>query len=206
MRHSIGLMVGRFQPLTKVHTEIINQMSNENDTGIVFLVKSGKPSDRNPFNEDIQRKLLDEVLPSNVMVVTLKSGFFVDYINELNDTEFVLYAGTDRAESYTKFSSYMNDGKHLSIKEINRTDDDVSATLVRESLKNNNYEAFMNLTDNRTHKYFNELKSLQEETMSGDIAPFTKPVDSKIEKRPSFKEFMKKKKDSSEPAIKNQDD
>ncbi len=47
---------------------------------------------------------------------------------------------------------------------------------------------------------------VQEETVSGDIAPFTKPVDSKVDKRPSFKEFFKKKKTEDDGAIKNQDD
>lgn len=52
-----------------------------------------------------------------------------------------------------------------------------------------------------------EKNNIQEETTSGDVAPFTKPVDSKIDKRPSFKDFFKKKKkEDDDNAIKNQDD
>ena len=31
---------------------------------------------------------------------------------------------------------------------------------------------------------------IKEETCSGDVQGFTKPIDSKIDKRPSFKEFL----------------
>lgn len=52
-----------------------------------------------------------------------------------------------------------------------------------------------------------EKNIIQEETTSGDVAPFTKPVDTKVDKRPSFKDFFKKKKKEDEDsAIKNQDD
>ena len=51
-----------------------------------------------------------------------------------------------------------------------------------------------------------EKNIIQEETTSGDVAPFTKPVDTKVDKRPSFKDFFKKKKEDEDSAIKNQDD
>lgn len=90
----------------------------------------------------------------------------------------------------------MSSDKYLTIKEIPRTDDDISATMVRESLKSDDFEKFKTLTDKRIHNMYATLKDvINEETVSGDIAPFTKPLDDKIDKRPSFKEFMKKKKE-----------
>ena len=155
----VGLFVGRFQPLTKAHTDIINIISEENDKGIIFLVKAKKKDDKkSPFDEHIQRKLLEQILPENIEVVTLPSGFFVDYINELSSNEFSIYAGSDRIQSYESFKKYMTDGKTLYTKEIKRTDTDISGTKVRDTLKNNDKKLFENLTDKRIHKYYNELR------------------------------------------------
>lgn len=189
----VGLMVGRFQPLTKAHTNIIEQISKENDKAIIFVIKSN--NDKSPFNESLQEQMLESIKPDNVEIVRLKDAFFVDYINLMFESDFTLYCGTDRIKGYTKMASYISNDKYLTIKEITRTDEDISATMVRESLKNDDYEKFKSLTDKRIHNMYNTLKEvINEETVSGDIAPFTKPVDSEIDKRPSFKEFMKKKK------------
>ena len=158
-KETVGLFTGRFQPLTKAHTDIINTLSKENKKGIIFLVKaSKKDEEKNPFDEEIQRKLLEEIIPDNIEIVTLKSGFFVDYINELEENNFVLYSGTDRIKSYERFKSYLADGKSLLIEEIKRGDDDISATKVRAALKTDDYDTFKKLTDSRIHKYYNELK------------------------------------------------
>jgi citrate lyase synthetase len=54
----------------------------------------------------------------------------------------------------------MDEGKTLEIKEIKRTDEDISATKVREALINNDIEAFKKLTDKKMHKMFEELKAI----------------------------------------------
>lgn len=190
----VGLMIGRFQPLTLAHSMIIEQISKENDRAIIFVIKSN--NDKSPFNESLQEEMINSIKPDNVEIVRLKSGFFVDYVNTLSESEFTLYCGTDRVDGYKKMSSYMSSDKYLTIKEIPRTDDDISATMVRESLKSDDFEKFKTLTDKRIHNMYATLKDvINEETVSGDIAPFTKPLDDKIDKRPSFKEFMKKKKE-----------
>lgn len=201
----VGLFVGRFQPITKAHTDIINEMSKNNDKCIIFLVKSKSHNISNPFNESIQKEMLESIIPENVSVEVINTGFFVDYINTLDESDFTLYAGTDRVQSYESFKKYMNEGKTLNIVEISRTDDDISASLVRESIINDDVTSFKNMTDDRIHKFYDTLKKIMsEETVSGDIAPFTKPINTKVEKRPSFKEFVNKKK--TDKTIKNEDE
>mgnify|MGYP001420739561 CR=1 FL=1 len=160
---TIGLMVGRFQPLTKAHVKIIEDMSEENDKAIIFLVKgkdSSKDTEKNPFSTEIQEKLLKSVLPKNTSIVVLNSGFFPDYINKLDYKSFTIYAGSDRIKSYEAFKKYMEDDKVLNVKEIVRGDEDISATKVRNSLKDNDKETFEKLTDKRIHKFFQELKDI----------------------------------------------
>lgn len=159
----VGILTGRFQPITSAHTDIINQVSKENKRGIVFLVKgkgTSKDKEINPFDEDIQKKLIEAVLPDNMSVQIINTGFFVDDINLLAENEFTLYAGTDRVKRYESFKSYIGEGKTLNIKEISRTDDDVSATKVRTALKEDDKATFEQMTDKRIHKFYNELKDL----------------------------------------------
>ena len=159
--HSVGIFVGRFQPLTKAHTDIINLIATENDKGIIYIVKGKNTSadkKTNPFDIDIQKKLLEAVIPSNITIEILPSAFFVDELNKLDDIIFNVYAGTDRVAGYKKFSQYMEDGRILNVREIKRSDEDISATKVRLSIIEDDYDTFKTLTDVRIHKYYDELK------------------------------------------------
>jgi cytidyltransferase-like protein len=156
---TVGLFVGRFQPLTLAHTNIIETISKENDKCIIFLVKAKKKNiELSPFDEELQRRMLDEIIDENTEVVTLPSAFFVDYISTLPYSNYNIYAGSDRVESYKQFNKYMNEGKSLDVSELSRVDEDISATKVRTALLENDNDTFNNLTDIRIHKYFKELR------------------------------------------------
>lgn len=165
----VGLFVGRMQPPTKAHISIIEKMASENEKCIIFLVNSLQ-SELNPFNAVTRTSLLEEIIPSNVSIVTLPNAFFIDYINEMDDENFMIYAGTDRIVQYIKFASYLKDGKTMASREISRESDDISATQVRESLLNNDIERFKELTDEKTHKHFDLLKeSLEKQTINNKV-------------------------------------
>lgn len=160
---SVGLFVGRFQPVTNGHLSIIERMSKENKSNIIFLVKGKKSSldkESNPFDLDTQIKMLNLVMPKNVKVQVINTGFFINEINEMNSDSFVLYAGSDRIPAYTKYTKYLEGNKTLEIKEIQRTDEDVSATQVRKSLKDDNKFKFMALTPKKLHTMYDELKEI----------------------------------------------
>ena len=161
---SIGIFSGRFQPVTKAHSDIINTMARENKKVIIFLVKGKKTSEdktKNPFDSETQKKMLELVSPSNVEIKIINTGFFVDELNELPDgTKFVAYAGSDRIKAYKAYEKYMEGNRTLEVKEIKRTDKYISATKVRQSLKDNNFEDFKTLTDKKIHKMFNELRAI----------------------------------------------
>lgn len=165
----VGLFVGRMQPPTKAHMKIIEKMSAENEKCIIFLVNSVQ-SELNPFNSMTRISLLEDMIPSNVSIVTLPNAFFIDYINEMEDENFMIYAGTDRIVQYIKFASYLKDGKTMASREISREADDISATMVRESLLNNDIDKFKELTDDRIHQYFDILKeSVEKQTINNKV-------------------------------------
>jgi len=159
-----GIFSGRFQPVTKAHAQIVQTIGKENKHGTVFLVKGKKTSEdkeRNPFDAETQKKMLQLISPSNVQIKIISTGFFVGELNDMADgTKFVAYAGSDRIKAYEKYNKYMEDDRTLEVREIKRTDDDISATKVREALINNDIEAFKKLTDKKMHKMFEELKSI----------------------------------------------
>ena len=161
-KDSVGIMIGRFQPVTKAHTSIIEKISKENKTGIIYLVKGKKSSEdkeKNPFDSDIQIKMLEKIIPSNISIEIISSAFFVDELKTMKESKFVIYAGSDRVKSYKSFEKYLEDDKTLEVKEIKRTDEDISATKVRDSLKNDDLDTFKSLTPKNIHSMFNELKT-----------------------------------------------
>jgi len=163
---TVGIFSGRFQPPTKAHSDIINTMAKENDSVIIFLVKGKKSSEdktKNPFDTEIQKKMLELIAPKNVQIKIISTGFFVDELNLLPDgTKFTAYAGSDRTKAYKSFMKYMEDDRTLEIKEIKRTDEDISATKVRDAIKNDDLESFKKLTDKKIHSMFSVLKEILE--------------------------------------------
>lgn len=161
----VGILSGRFSPVTQAHADIIKQISEENERGIVFLVKgkaTSKDKDVNPFDADVQLKLIEAVLPSNMTVQIIPTGFFPDEINKMDEKEFTIYAGSDRIETYAKWASYMEDDRVLHAKEIERTNEDISATKVRTALREDDKLTFEAMTPNEIHGFYEELHSLVE--------------------------------------------
>ena len=156
-----GIFVGRMQPVTKAHADIITRIGKENATGTIFLVKgkaSSKDLEKNPFSAETQKKMLEKIAPKNVKIKIIPSGFFVDFLNATTDKNFVVYGGSDRIKAYEKFSAYLDDGKKMKVEEIPRTDDDISATKVRKALLDNNEKLFKTLTNSAIHSMYQTLR------------------------------------------------
>ena len=158
-KDSVGIFVGRFQPVSVAHTDIINTIGKNHKRGIVYLVK-GKKSDKakNPFSEKTQIEMLKKIISVNVSVEVLPSAFFVDEINEMPESKFVIYAGTDRIKQYARFEQYLEGGRTLETKEIKRTATDVSATKIRKAITDNDKNTFQQMTPKEIHGMFNKLQ------------------------------------------------
>jgi cytidyltransferase-like protein len=162
-----GVMFGRFQPLTNGHLKGIEFMSKHVDKGCIYIVKGKKTSldkDKNPFDEDIQIEMIKKVLPKNLEVKIAPSAFYPDIINQLDYDNFKILAGSDRVQAYKKMLSYVSEEKEAEVIEIPReglaSGEDVSATKVRQALKDNDEESFKKMTPPEIHKLFDELKEI----------------------------------------------
>jgi len=148
--------LGRFQPLTLGHMKMIDELKKFKKA-YIFIVKGKKTSkdkDKNPF--DLQKEMIKKVAPK-INVIEIPSGFFVDEIEKLHENEFYLLCGSDRVKGYERMLSYL-ENKKVNILEILRSDEDISATKVRQALKNDNKKEFEKMTPKEIHSYYDKLK------------------------------------------------
>lgn len=153
----VGVMVGRFQPITRAHLEIITNMSEKHNRSIVFLVDGNTASDHNPISLDCRIRMIAQILPGNVELKVIPTGFFVDTLNSVEATDFVVYAGSDRVTDYKRFTAYADPGKSIRVHEVKRTLTDVSASKVRKALRQHDKAKFKRLTPKRIHSFYKEL-------------------------------------------------
>ena len=150
--------IGRFQPLTSGHMKMINELKKFKNA-YIFIVKGKKTSkdkDKNPFDIDLQKEMIKKVAPK-IDVIEIPSGFFVDEIEKLPENEFYLLCGSDRVKGYERMLSYL-ENKKVNILEILRSNEDISATKVRQALKNDNKKEFEKMTPKEIHNYYDKLK------------------------------------------------
>lgn len=156
---------GRFQPPTAGHLKMIKQAhAKHKGTVAIVLVKSGKSDVK--FDSTIQKKIFKKMLTGipHVFVET-SSGFIGDFVDALRRKGFepkALYAGTDRKKGYEgQINSYKDRfNLDMTVEEIKRSDEDISATKVRDSLTNDDFEAFKKNMDKSVWPMFDALKKV----------------------------------------------
>ena len=150
---------GRLQPPTKAHVQIIENALSRFD-GVVIALAKGKKSDRtylkdNPFSEELQQKILNDIFGNKVQIERVGSGFIPRILQGLDQNVNYVIAGEDR------YDDYVVQLKHTSgiqVVKIPRTVEDVSATKLRQALLEDDKEEFAKNADTRMVPYYNELR------------------------------------------------
>jgi cytidyltransferase-like protein len=151
-----ALILGRFQPLTLGHQKMIDLAYKECDDVYICLVKSAKENkESNPFSLELQEKMLKIVYPK-INILTARTGNLNTIMNKIEDNINWIYAGTDRVKSYENQLSRNPDVK---VREIERSDEDISATKVRMALRSDDRELVRTMTDEKLDSIYNELLS-----------------------------------------------
>ena len=169
------IIMGRFQPFTKGHLSIIEKAYNKYKLPfVVAIVKGAKSSQdkkRNPFEFDMQKKLIEASMKSiSNQVVLIKSAFLGEIVDAVRPKyePVGLVAGSDRVSSYQKqidkYGEKMN--LNLSLIPIQRKEGSsiagISATKVRNSIIENDIETFKKMMPTGTYKYFEQLRKIME--------------------------------------------
>jgi nicotinic acid mononucleotide adenylyltransferase len=145
----VNIIVGRFQPLTNGHLRCAREVYKATGNRTVLLViETTKPDDRHPFRtSDLARLLTDTCKNTDYLAgwILVKNADIVKNAELLRASGYnpVSWScGTDRYQSYSKMVERYKDKAGLPddfhVIEIHRTDDDISATKVRQYISDGN--------------------------------------------------------------------
>lgn len=178
----VNMFVGRFQPFTLGHVKVLETLYKENGYPVVvFLVKSktvkAEDAVKRPYDVDTQIAMFNRVqkeYPFLKEVIVVPSAAIDLMFNQLRPKyEPVLWGtGSDRLKAYgymvdnQKYREELNVRPDFGLHEIKRGDDDISATQVRNTLVNDEYNSFKKLTPKSLHGMYDELKTKLEKSMA----------------------------------------
>jgi len=182
----VNIIVGRFQPFTLGHIKVLQQIHEKNGHPIVLFVVRGKKTNltKNPIDADTQIRMFGELKKEFQFLEAMRiipTAAIDTIFNSLRPAyEPVLWgSGTDRLKSYQyqvdKYSEELNCLEDFGMYEIERDDEDISATKVRNALAIEDYDTYKSMTPNSIHSFFDELKVL--------INPISETVDLKVTER-----------------------
>lgn len=174
MKKDINLMVGRFQPFTKGHLKCVEAAFAENGFPVrICMIGNTKFDTKHPFTDeliaeemDIVKKQYSDKIEGTQIVKNGNISGIVYWLNKEGYTVHSLVCGTDRAATYQKAvdlartkpdrNPFINDFKII---EVKRGDEDISATQVRNAIKNNDINSFEKLMPEGTSGLFDKLKT-----------------------------------------------
>lgn len=182
-KEPVNMFVGRFQPFTLGHAKVLEAIHKENGFPVVvFLVKSKNPKVkkgdefRKPYDTDTQIEMFNQVKKQYKFlkeILIVPTGGIDTMFNEMRPKyEPVLWGtGTDRMKGYgyqvnnDSYRDQLNARADFGLFEIPRTDDNISATQVRNALLDGDEKTFKKMTPKSIHKMYDVLKSKLENSM-----------------------------------------
>lgn len=167
----VNIVAGRYQPFTKGHIKVFEQLYKQNGYPVIAcIVRGSKPNpEKNPFDVDLQLKMFGSLtkqfrfLESAVVIPTAGIDVIFNAIRPAYEPA-LWGAGSDRVKAYqnqiNRYGDELNVLEEFKVHETKRTDGDVSATKVRQSLVIEDEESFKKYTPKSIHKYYHELKEV----------------------------------------------
>lgn len=151
-------MIGRFQPFTKGHYKCVEEaMRQKQYPTVIAMINTPdeKTDERHPFPSSLLLPLYQELFKrdNNILdIILVKRADIVKIGEELRKLGYEIASwtcGSDRIDPYTKMSDRYHDQAGLTddfeMIEIFRTDEDISATKVRQSLLDDDKQTFIKL-------------------------------------------------------------
>lgn len=169
---NVNILIGRFQPFTLGHLKCCEIIYKERKLKTVLLViETNNPDKRHPFKTDLLWKAFQKLKSKYIAdVIKVKSADIVKNapLCRANGFKPVTWTcGTDRISEYTnfvqKYSEMAGLASGFQVFEIPRTDDDISATAVRNALRNGDQEEYERMTPKEFHPLYYKLKKTIEE-------------------------------------------
>lgn len=174
MMKDVNLFLGRFQPFTKGHEKVLEELYKENGyPTVVACIANTKHDSKHPFDDGLIAKEFDICLKGK--------KYFEDYIyvssaainkvgEELAKKGYRAHlwgCGSDRASTFEKMASnpkytvdFPDDFKVFVVDrdETSNDIDGISATKVREAIKNNDIDSFKKMMPGHAEMLFIDFK------------------------------------------------
>ena len=145
------LVLGKFRVLTKAHFNLIKLATKEFDKVLVCLVSSKDTAK----TEDLRLRMLEVALKqfgNKVQIVKSSNGNLLRIISNADFNINAVYAGSDRVSDYEK---QLKNVLGMKVKELVRTDEDISATKVIANINNEKY--FKQNTPKEIHFLYSDI-------------------------------------------------
>ena len=145
------LVLGKFRVLTKAHFNLIKLATKEFDKVLVCLVSSKDTAK----TEDLRLRMLEAALKqfgNKVQIVKSSNGNLLRIISNSDFNINAVYAGSDRVSDYEK---QLKNVLGMKVKELVRTDEDISATKVIANINNEKY--FKQNTPKEIHFLYSDI-------------------------------------------------
>lgn len=149
-----ALVVGRFSPPTRAHVEMVRDAILKYDKVVLNIVDSGKTDDQNPFPIELRVEMWKKIFPT-LDIQTSKTGNLITIINKAERNINAVVCGTDRVETYKKQLARSPD---VVVDEVERLEDDISATKVRQALKDDDKNIFWSMMYPSHYDFYDDLK------------------------------------------------
>ena len=167
----INICLGRFMPFTKGHYKMIEYGLKHNGLPtVVFMISNNKMDKKHPFSDELMKKEMDMLKKSlkgiedTVYVSSANLRKLGQWCYE-NDYEPQLWiTGSDRLAAYKrqaenpKYQDLGHFPSSFTTLEVPRTDEDISATKVREAIMNDDLDTFKKMMPEGTEKLFDDFK------------------------------------------------
>ena len=176
----VNMFVGRFQPFTLGHVKVVEHLHKQNGLPtVIFLVKAKKKKAednfKRPFDETMQVNMIKQVMKEYPIetVYVIDTAAIDKMFNAMRPKyEPVLWGtGSDRMKTYgyqvnnPKYRGELGVEDSFRLEEIPRTDDNISATKVRNALLDGDEKTYKSMTPKSMHKMYKLLKQTMEESV-----------------------------------------
>ena len=184
--NSVNIMVGRFQPFTLGHLKCLKSIKETLGVPTLLCVIPGNGDDKHPFMGDIQDEMYEKLKVANPDLIAdvcyVKNAFLEAWVlaAKERDLEPVSWTcGTDRFAAYESMAQKHGQKYGLSpefkVYCLDRADDNISATNVRECLVNGDKEGFTRQMPECLWGMYDEMR----QAMVGDTMPAQTITESK---------------------------
>lgn len=173
-RQGTAIFIGRMQPLTLAHFNIINQARKDYQTVFIVIVSGGKSSKekaKNPFSFKERAEFIYKAFEGKIPmkhIIKAPTGFTPDIVEYLDryisrnnlKKKYIIFAGADRAEDYKRqIKNYYKGNVDVEIRVIPREEESISATKVRKALLDGDVENFKRLMPQSLWPEYNSMRN-----------------------------------------------